>query len=268
MQFGRQGRHGHRSNPAFRLLASLLVLLGVAGTPPIRPAEALEPGGRRAIAPLLEAKKPLRIGVVGDSVAGDLARGLRKILSGASRHTIVKFTKPATGLMRDDVYDWAGALTAFLRKTKLDAVAVIIGGNDRQSIWRNGERLDPGSPAWKAEYERRVARFMGVLAKSGAKIYWAGLPPVRSDALSRDYRRINAVQQALAGRHGFAYIDLWGAFADAKGGYTSFGPGIDGTKRRLRKNDGMHFTIDGELRLAHLVARALARDADELATAR
>ena len=268
MRFENQGRHGHRPTPAIRILVFVLVILGIASASPPRPAEALEPGARRAIAPLLEAKKPLRIAVVGDSVAGDLARGLRKVLGGSSRHTIVKFTKPATGLMRDDVYDWAGALAGFLRKNRLDAVAVVIGGNDRQSIWKNGERLDPGSPAWKAEYERRVARFMAVLAKSGAKIYWAGLPVVRADALSRDYRRINAVQQAQARRHGFAYISLWDAFADAKGGYTSFGPGIDGVKRRLRKNDGMHFTIDGELRLAHLVARAMARDIDELATAR
>jgi len=95
-----------------------------------------------------------------------------------------------------------------------------------------------------------------------------GLPVVRSDAMSRDYRRINAIQRAQARRHGFAYVSLWEAFADAKGNYTSFGRNIDGVKRRLRKNDGMHFSLDGELLLAHLVARAIARDVDEITSAR
>jgi hypothetical protein len=268
MRLGSQGRHGTRSNFALRILAALLFLFGLAGPAPLQPIEAREPGGRRAIAPLLKSAKPLRIGVVGDSLAGDLARGLHKLVAAKRKHTVVKFTRPATGLMRDDVFDWAGALRGFLGKTRLDVVAVIIGGNDRQSIWKNGGRLDHGSPAWRAEYERRIARFMDVLAKSGAKVYWVGLPVVRSDRMSRDYRMINAIQHAQARRHGFDYVSLWEAFADAQGNYSSFGRNIDGVKRRLRKNDGMHFSLDGELLLAHLVARVIARDVNEITSAR
>jgi hypothetical protein len=268
MRLGRQSRHGNPSKFAFRLLAPFLFLIVLAGAAPLRPVEAREPGGRDAIAQLLNSRKALRIGVVGDSVAGDLARGLHKLVAAEHKHTVVKFTKPATGLMRDDVYDWAGALRGFLGKTKLDVVAVLIGGNDRQSIWKNGERLDHGTPAWRAEYERRIARFMDVLAKSGAKVYWVGLPVVRSGEMSRDYQRINTIQRAEAQRHGFHYVSLWEAFADANGSYTSFGRNIDGVKRRLRKNDGMHFSLDGELLLAHVVASAIARDLDEITSAR
>ena len=63
-------------------------------------------------------------------------------------------------------------------------VAVMIGGNDRQSIWMNGRRLVFGSPEWQAEYERRVARFMAVLATEKAKVYWVGLPSVRSEEVA------------------------------------------------------------------------------------
>ncbi len=265
MHLASRARHGKGSNLAFRILTAFLVLLATAA---LQPSAAREPGGLRAIAPLLNSAKALRIGVVGDSVAGDLARGLHKLVAAKHRHTVVKFTKPATGLMRDDVYDWAGALRGFVGKTRLDVIAVIIGGNDRQSIWKNGDRLDYGSAAWRAEYERRLARFMDVLDKSGAKVYWVGLPVVRSDRMSRDYRRINAIQRGQALRHGFTYVSLWEAFADAKGHYTSFGRNVDGVKRRLRKNDGMHFSLDGELLLAHVVARAIARDVNEITSAR
>ena len=265
MQSGRPSGHGNQARRAFRFLAFFLFLTALAGAAPLHLVEAREPGGgRRALAPLLDAKKPLRIGVVGDSLATDLANGLRKVLTGKSGHTVVKFTRPATSLMRDDVYDWGDALDGFLGKVKLDVVAVIIGGNDRQSIWKDGDRLDHHSPAWRAEYELRLARFMNALKKSGASVYWVGLPVVRSDEMSRDYRRINEIQRAQARRHGFTYVSLWEAFADAKGGYTSFGPSVDGVKKRLRKNDGMHFTIEGELRLAHIVARAIAGDVNEI----
>jgi hypothetical protein len=86
--------------------------------------------------------------------------------------------------------------------------------------------------------------------------------------MSRDYRRINAIQREQALKHGFTYVSLWEAFADSEGNYTSFGRNIDGVKRRLRKNDGMHFSLDGELLLAHVVARAIARDMNEITSTR
>jgi hypothetical protein len=228
---------------------------------PVRPGAAREPdGARRDLAALLESSRPLRIGVVGDSVAGDLARGLQKLLREQSKVTLVKFTKPATGLMRDDVYDWDDSLKSFLRQKKLDVIAVMIGGNDRQSIWQNGTRLAHGTKEWQAEYERRVARFMRILVSEKAKVYWIGLPAVRSDKMAQDYRALNHIYQAQAKHFGFTFVGTWDAFVDAKGRYSSFGHSIEGVKRRLRKNDGIHFTVDGELRLAHLVGRAIARD--------
>jgi uncharacterized protein len=242
---------------SLRRLASVFLLTALAAS---QPSVAREPD--RALAPLLQSAKPLAIGVVGDSIAGDLANGLRKLLNSGSNVTVVKFTKPATGLMRDDVYDWDRALESFLRQKKLDVVAVMIGGNDRQSIWKDGDRLTHGSRAWQAEYESRLARFMAVLKKEKAKVFWIGLPVVRSGEMSRDYREINAIQRAQAQKFGFTYVSVWDAFADAKGGYTSFGHSLQGVKRRLRKNDGMHFTVDGELLLAHTVASAIGRGLD------
>jgi uncharacterized protein len=256
----RRGRTDKNLFPRF--LAYLLLACALFAFAAARPGEAREPD-----APLLDSAKPLRIGVVGDSIAGDLARGLQKLLSGRRGHTVVKFTRPATGLMRDDVYDWDRALADFLRKTKLDVVAVMIGGNDRQSIWKNGDRLAHGSRAWQSEYESRLAQFMAVLSKEKAKVYWIGLPVVRSEEMSRDYRQLNALQQQQAKKFGFTYVSVWEAFADAKGGYTSFGRSVEGVKRRLRKNDGMHFTIDGERRLADVVARAIGRDLGDAARA-
>jgi hypothetical protein len=261
----RERRSLSTRRPVVSIWFFALALLGTLFLAPMPVGQAREPGGeRRDFAALLQSTTPLRIGIIGDSIAGDLGRGMQKLLAGRGNLKIFTFTKPATGLMRDDVYDWERALAGFLRKTRLNAIAVMIGGNDRQSVWMNGRRLSHGSPEWRAEYERRLARFMAPLATGKAKVYWLGLPVVRSAKMSRDYESLNRIFQAQARKHGFEYISTWETFADAKGRYRPFGPDLDGVKRRLRKNDGMHFTISGELRLANLLARAIERDLAEI----
>lgn len=264
MSFGFQKRHKHR--PSFCWLFIFCAFLSLT---PIQSGQARELDNAHAgTLALLQSSQQLRIGVVGDSMAGDLGDGMRKLLRDRDKHKVITFAKPATGLMRDDVYNWQGALKGFINKTKLNAIVVMIGGNDRQSIWLNGRRLPRGSRMWLAEYERRVAKFMTLLAQADAKVYWVGLPAVRSDWMSRDYQGLNRIFHTQARKHGFTYVSTWEDFLDESGGYTSFGRSLDGVKRRLRKEDGMHFTNDGQLRLADIIAGAIGRNLSEIKTAR
>lgn len=262
-----QNRHTHWLG--FSWLFVFCFSCAVLSVTLVQPGQARELDNARSdTVALLQSPQHLRIGVVGDSIAGNLGDGMQKLLRDRDNLKIIKFAKPATGLMRDDVYNWQSALKDFVRQTKLNIIVVMIGGNDRQSIWMNGRRLSRGSKAWLAEYERRVAQFMKVLAEADAKVYWVGLPVVRSTSMSRDYKRLNQIFHAQARKHGFTYVGTWETFIDENGSYSSFGPSLDGVKRRLRKEDGMHFTNDGELRLADTVARAINRSLSEIKTAR
>jgi uncharacterized protein len=268
MPFGFQNQHKHQPSFSIRLLA-LPLLCVVLSLAPAKPGRAGELDNARSdTIALLQTSQQLRVGIVGDSMAGDLGDGMRKLLRDQDNLKIIKFAKPATGLMRDDVYDWETALSGFVSKTKLDAIVVMIGGNDRQSVWVDGRRLSRGSKEWLAEYDLRVARFMKLLAGADAKVYWVGLPVVRSAWMSQDYKRLNQIFHAQARRHGFTYVSTWETFVDEAGGYSSFGRSLDGVKRRLRKEDGLHFTNDGELLLAHVVANAIGRNLSEIKTAR
>jgi hypothetical protein len=139
----------------------------------------------------------------------------------------------------------------------VDAIVVLIGGNDAQAIRVNGRSLERFSKPWLAEYQHRVADFMKILRRAKAKVYWVGLPVVRSDVMSDHFRTMNTIFQRQAARHRITYVSIWKDFADSGGEYTSFGRSVGGVKRQLRKNDGMHFTEDGTLRLAARVARAI-----------
>ena len=136
-------------------------------------------------------------------------------------------------------------------------LVVVIGGNDHQPIRVNGRRLDPLSKAWRAEYTRRVAHFMNTVKHSRAKLYWVGLPDVRSEKLAHGYRAMNEIYKREAAKHGFAYIDIWNKFHTPDGAYSSFGKSLEGVKRRIRKEDGMHFTEPGRKLFAAYIARAI-----------
>jgi hypothetical protein len=208
---------------------------------------------------LLSARtRTITVAVLGDSVAHDLGRGMEDLFAKHRRVRVVRQTKFATGLVRVDYYNWNKVARGFLRKHKPNVVFVVMGGNDNQTIRRHGKRYDPGTKAWRAEYNRLVSRFMNNFSRkhTRARVYWVSLPPVRSSRLSAAYRRLNAIYRHQAKRHGFHYVSVWKRFLTAKGTYSSFGDNLNGVKRRLRMDDGQHFTDDGRLLFAYDVARA------------
>jgi hypothetical protein len=201
--------------------------------------------------------RAVSIAVVGDSVANDLKSGLEDLFEGKPQVRIVNQTRFATGLVRVDHFNWNATVRDFLKHENPDVIVVVIGGNDRQPIRVNGRRFDPLTRPWIGEYARRVAHFMNTVKRSRAKVYWVGLPAVRSPKLTAAYRAMNGIFRREANKHGFAYVDIWHKFVTPDGAYSSFGQSVEGVKRQLRKDDGMHFTEAGRLLFAHHVARAI-----------
>ena len=203
------------------------------------------------------AKKSISIAVVGDSLANDLGQGMEALFSSRPNVRISKQTHFSTGLVRVDYFNWYAHVRRFVNSADPDVIVVVIGGNDRQTIRMKGLSYNPYTKGWMREYERRVDYFMRSLKRADAKIYWVGLPVVRSDKLSRSYRAMNSIFRRQAKRHGFNYVAIWDEFLGPDDAYSSFGKSLNGVKRRLRKKDGMHFTETGKLRFAAYVAEAI-----------
>ena len=200
--------------------------------------------------------RSITVAVVGDSLANDLANGMEDIFAGKPVN-VFKQTRFATGLVRDDYYDWNGTVRNALKHGDANVLVVVMGGNDHQPIRIKGRRLDPLSKAWRAEYARRVAHFMKTVKQSRAKLYWVGLPDVRSEKLANGYRAMNAIYKREAKKHGIAYIDIWNKFHPQDSAYSSCGKSLEGVKRKIRMDDGMHFTEPGRKLFANYVARAI-----------
>jgi hypothetical protein len=228
-----------------------------AGALALTSALALSATADAEVIDLSARARAMNVAVIGDSVANDLKRGLQDLFERTPHVRVLDQTRFATGLVRTEYFNWNGTVRDFLKRQNPDAIVVVIGGNDRQPIRVNGIRLDPLSRPWLAEYERRVAHFMDTVKRSRAKVYWVGLPAVRADKLTAAYRVMNGVYRRQAARHGFAFVDIGSKFLTPDGAYSSFGQSLEGVKRQLREDDGMHFTQAGRLLFAHYVARAI-----------
>jgi len=254
MTFSRRAARGHeavllRKKPlGCRLrIATLCLALAI----PVVAAQAAPESASAARADVVD------VAVIGDSLANDLGSGMEDLFRNKRSVRVIKRTRHATGLMRDDYFNWNAALRKFIARSDADAIVVMIGGNDAQTVRVKGRRLTRFTRPWLAEYERRVALFMRILKQAHTNVYWVGLPVVRSDKMSRNFRTMNRIFRTQAARYGITFVSIWSDFADSSGDYTSFGRSVRGVKRQLRKNDGMHFTTAGTLRLAARVASAI-----------
>jgi hypothetical protein len=198
-----------------------------------------------ALAQDMSPAKP-RIVVYGDSQAQGIAGGMNRVLLESPRFKILNRTHPGASLVHGEE-EWLGPIRKFAATEKADIAVVMFGANDRLDITNaeSAKYLHFKSEAWRAEYVRRADMIMAQLADTGMKVIWCGNPIARSDVYSSDMSYINQIFAERAAHFGFQFLPLWEMTADESGKYTAFGKDLDGVTKRLRADDGIHFTSVG-----------------------
>ena len=197
--------------------------------------------------------------VIGDFMANGLAKGLVDALAANASIKVVNASSGSSGLVRDDYYDWNQNTPNLVAEHNASMILVMIGANDRQTIRKDGKKIDVGKEAWKPAYEERVAAFADVLAGQGVPVIWLGLAPVSKASLSRDYSVFNSMFRQKSELKRFKFVDVWNGFADEKGRYVARGPDINGQSRSLRGKSGLSFTKAGRRKLAFFVERDVVK---------
>ncbi len=204
-------------------------------------------------------EKARKIMVVGDFVAGGLAWGLDQTFADEPKIAVLDQSNNASGLVRDDYYDWNKKLPAILNEQKPDVVIVVIGANDRQQLRSGKDRLAVHSDGWEKAYVNRITGLADTLKVFGRPFFWVSAPPMGASSASRDMDYFNGLYKAAVTAAGGHYVDIWNGFTDDNGNYTSSGPDVDGQLRALRNSDGINFTRAGRLKLAFYVEREIRK---------
>ncbi|WP_161141103.1 DUF459 domain-containing protein [Propylenella binzhouense] len=230
-----------------------------------RPQRSAPAATRTAVAP----PKPVvttpkdddakRVLVVGDFMAKGLANGLEEAFAEEPKIVVIDGTNGSSGLVRDDYYDWAAELPKTIESEKPDAIVMMVGSNDRQPIRTDKGSLAHGGEGWLEAYGDRVETVAKVLLASDKPVFWVGLLPVRSSAMSRDYSELNSTLREKLEPTAISFVDVWNGFADENGGYVASGPDMNGQTVQQRTGDGLNLTGAGQRKLAFFVERDLQR---------
>jgi len=203
---------------------------------------------------------PLRVLVIGDSLAGDLGRSLGRISAAAALVSVELDYKPASGLSRPDYFDWYAALVSDIARLHPEVVVVMLGGNDAQSFEANGHVVQQATAEWSAIYAKRVADLMMIGAANDRRVIWIGLPVMADPSFGELMRRQNDLyREASDGNARVTYLDTWALFAGPDGRYAPYLPDASGRPAPMRQADGIHLSVAGAERLAGVVKAELER---------
>jgi uncharacterized protein len=199
-----------------------------------------------------DAKKVL---VVGDFVAGSLGDGLKVAFETTPGIAIETRASGSSGLVRDDYFDWPKILPDYIAELKPAAIVISIGANDRQ-LMRIGDINEKfRTDRWTEEYRRRVNTLATLARKDKLPVFWVGMPPFQSSAMTADMVTFNGIYREEAEKAGGQFIDIWDGFVDENGKFVLTGSDINGQQVRLRGSDGINLTKAGKRKLAFYVEK-------------
>jgi hypothetical protein len=201
-----------------------------------------------------------RIVVLGDSLGDGLWEGLYRAFEDDATLEFIQRSQKSTGFVNTDRYDWNGEIDQILKDDNFQIAVVMFGANDAQPIKKDGKWFKVGTEEWREAYGERVETFIKKLRAANIATYWVGLPVMRAPGQTSDAEKLNDVFREKAFINGAKYIDTWNGFVDEQGRYSAYGPDMSGQVKRLRSDDGVHFTMRGYLKLAHFVDKELRKD--------
>jgi hypothetical protein len=134
---------------------------------------------------------------------------------------------------------------------------VAFGANDDQDMVAGSQYLVRATPAWQAEYARRVALVMSEAAAPGRMLIWIEMPPMARPRLDQTDRIIDGIVRAQAKNHPGVLVVDPGPVLAPHGTYTTYLPGSSGQPVAVRASDGVHLTPAGAGRVLPLVLAAI-----------
>lgn len=239
--------------------AALAVLLVVALAP--RPSIAADDDPGSGFLNPFPENDVYQVSVIGDWYSDGLLDGFVEVFGTDTRLNIDRKVDRFLGVMRNKYPEDLAELDRRVDTEPMNVAIVMFGQEDRVSLKNAaGRKVSVASPEWLAEYSKRIDRVMKALRRKNAAVYWVGMPNLARGDANEQAQKMNDVIRERAYLNGCKYIDVYAGFADEGGGYSAYGPDVEGKIRVLRGNDGVSFTRAGNLKLAHFVEKELRRD--------
>ncbi len=227
----------------------------------VKPIETAETKKKVVELRKITTAKPLRLYIMGDSMAGTFGACLKNM---AEKDKLVRAKveyKVSSGLCRPDFFSWPQRAVDILVERNPEAIVVLFGANDNQNLVEGKKVLVVGTEAWRKAYQGRVGEMMTILTRGERRVYWVGNPVMRKTGYSKTIAMMNSLYEAEAKNHpGVTYISTWELMSKSDGGFAEYLPNSKGRQVLMRYGDGIHVTQEGGNRMAKHVLSFIARD--------
>jgi uncharacterized protein len=205
----------------------------------------------------------VRVGVFGDSFGDGVWAALYHQLPARDHFEVIKFSQQSTGFTRYASLNLEDHVSEQLVGQPIDIAVISFGANDTQGVMHQDKFAPLLSPAWKDEIGARIDRYIALLRRQGAVVYWVGLPVMKKPSFDADISGMNAFFAERMKRIDVPFIDTRPMSVDANGAYAAYlpEPGTQ-TPRLIRANDGIHMSMGGYQRLTGGLADRIRRYVD------
>jgi hypothetical protein len=196
----------------------------------------------------LRQGRPVRVAVFGDSYGDGVWWALQQQLPRAN-FDVVKYSQPATGFTHYKRLNIEAHTAEQIGSEAIDIAVVSFGANDALGIVTDDGKYGPMlGDRWKTQIAARLDRFVGLLRRHHAMVYWVGLPRMREAQTDADIGAVNAFYASEMTRLDVPVIDTRPLVSDKNGQYADYLP-APGTGRPtlLRAGDGIHMSMAGYL---------------------
>jgi hypothetical protein len=195
----------------------------------------------------------VRVGVFGDSFGDGVWFGVAHQLPGSAGFEVVKYSQPATGFTRYKSLNLEQHAAEQLGDAPLDIAIISFGANDTQGIITpEGKYARFMGPLWQQEVGGRIDRFVALMRRHHAMVYWVGLPRMGKESLDTDMMAVNDFYAGRVAKLGVPFIDTRPIASDANGNFAPYLNDPKSGKRTLiRAADGVHMSMTGYLWITH-----------------
>lgn len=202
----------------------------------------------------------IRVGVFGDSFGDGVWAALYHQLPARENFQVIKYSQQSTGFTRYASLNLENHVAEQLAEGPVDVAVISFGANDTQGVMHDGHYAALLSPAWKEEIGARIERYIQLLRRQGAIVYWVGLPVMRKASFDADITGMSHFFAEEMKRLDVPFIDTRPMSVDANGAYAAYLPEPgSGTPKLMRANDGIHMSMGGYQRLTVGLAERIRR---------
>lgn len=190
----------------------------------------------------------------GDSMMQGVAPHVQKYLQQNYNIKSVNLSKQSTGLSYPKFFNWPKTIETTLEKNdKIKILVIFLGPNDPWDMPNDkGVYLRFKSAEWETLYRSRIAEILQTAQKHNVAVMWISPPNMRKKSLNEQMIYLNQVLANEVALHPALFIDsrpLVGGKDDIYNEYLE----KDGKMIKMRSSDGIHFSPEGQKRIATVI---------------